>query len=71
MEKNNYIGTAKMLDDGSITLSLRAEETNGGAIGHSLFVYKPGDSYYEYMKKHLGNIKKGEVKQVLPFPDKE
>lgn len=71
VEKNDYIGTAKMLDDGSITLSLRAEDENSEAVGHSFFEYKPDDPDYKYIKNHLGDIKEGETKPVPPFPDKK
>lgn len=68
MEKNDYVGTAKMLDNGSITLSLRAEDEKSEAVGHSFFEYKPDDPDYNYIKNHLDDIKEGETKPVKPFP---
>jgi len=65
------IGTAKMLDDGSIALSLVAEEVGGDAIGDGYFVYKLNDPYYGFIKKHLGGIEKGEIKNVPPFPSEK
>jgi hypothetical protein len=40
------IGTATMLDDGTIVLTLRADSEDGAIIGHGRLTYKPDHSEY-------------------------
>jgi hypothetical protein len=65
-ENPSSIGVATMSADGTITLQLRAEGA-GGTIGDAVFVYKPGDTIYEQIKRHIGDIKPGEKKPVAPW----
>lgn len=60
------IGTATMQPDGTLELMLRAEGP-GGMLGDSLIRYAPDDPHYQQVLKHLGGMKVGETKQVLPF----
>lgn len=60
------IGTAKMLADGTLVLTLRAE--TGTAVGHAEFQYAKNDPEYARILKHIGGIKFGEEKLVPPFP---
>jgi len=61
------IGIAEMDDEGTITLRLRGDMPNG-TIAHGTFKYAKNDREYDDVLKHLGGLKPGEVKQVLPWP---
>ncbi len=63
------IGSAKMLSDKTVILTLRAE--TGGAIGDAQFSYKPSDPKYAEIIKHVGGLKPGTEKIVLPFPEQK
>jgi hypothetical protein len=65
--KRETIGVANMLDDGTISLLLRAEGP-GGAIGDAVLTYKRSDPKYAGILKHLGGLKPGQEKPVPPFP---
>jgi hypothetical protein len=65
MEQAKSIGSAKMLDDGTIVLDLRA--TGGGALGDARLTYAPGDPNYQGILRHLGGLRPGEQKQVPPW----
>lgn len=67
MQKTDAIGTATMSDDGTLTLRLRAE-TNG-MHGEGVLVYPPGSKDYDAILKHVGPMKPGEERAVLPWPD--
>lgn len=67
-QDDHPIGTAKMLADGTLVLALRAETES--AVGHAEFQYAKDDPEYARILKHIGGIKPGEEKLVLPFPDK-
>src|SRR5450830_1594432 len=67
-KKIQPIGTATMLLDETIVLYLRAE--TDGAIGHAQFKYVKGDEKYCEILKHIGGLKPGQEKVVLPFPEK-
>ncbi len=69
-EEKRSIGSARMEEDGTIILQLRAE-TAGGAIGDALFHYPPTDPQYRKILEHLGGIEKGQEKPVPPWPDDE
>lgn len=60
------IGTARMEPDGTIVLDLMARE--GGTVGHARLRYPRGHPDYEMILRHLGGLRPGEIKDVLPFP---
>lgn len=62
------IGNATMERDGTIILDLRADGPKG-EVGMARFVYAPSHRDYKKILSHLGEIKPGEQKVVLPFPD--
>jgi hypothetical protein len=62
------IGTATMLDNGTIELRLIARDH--GIIGHSTLRYAPDHKQYKDILRHLGGLKPGEVKSVPPWPEK-
>jgi hypothetical protein len=63
------IGSAKMKEDGTIVLQLRAEGP-GGIVGDALVMYRPDDPKYKETLDHLGGLKPGEEKPVPPWPEK-
>jgi hypothetical protein len=62
------IGSATMLDDGTLILDLRAEGP-GGMIGDARFVYPPSHKDYASVLAHLGGMKPSEQKHVPPWDD--
>lgn len=56
-----------MLDDGSIVLDLRTNDS--GLIGETSLTYPKSSKDYNMVLKHLGGIKPGEIKSVPPWPD--
>lgn len=62
------LGSATMEEDGTIVLQLRAEGPEG-KIGDGLLRYPPDHSQYQEILRHLGGLKKGEVKPVPPWPE--
>jgi hypothetical protein len=67
--EKDSIGSAIMEEDGTIVLQLRAEGPNG-SIGDALFRYPPTHPEYNNILHHLGGLKKGESKNVPPWPSK-
>jgi hypothetical protein len=63
------IGSAKMLPDRTLVLSLRAE--TDGSIGHAEFKYYIEDPRYAEILRHIGGLEPGEEKVVLPFPERK
>jgi hypothetical protein len=63
------IGAAMMESDGTLVLTLRAE-SEGGLVGHYQVRYRPDDSDYDDVLRHLGGMKPGEEKAVPPWPEK-
>jgi len=61
------VGSATMLDDGTLRLNLRSETDHG--IAESLLIVSPNDARYSGMVKHLGGIKPGETCRIPPFPE--
>ncbi|MDD9944860.1 MAG: hypothetical protein OXU20_27710 [Myxococcales bacterium] len=61
------IGTARMKQDGTVVLQLRA--AGDGMQGDAQFEYPPDHADYQYVLDHLGGLKPGEEKLVRPFPD--
>jgi len=62
------IGTARMRDDGTIVMKLRALGP-GGAVGDAEVTYAPTSPQYRDVLAHLGGLQRGEEKPVLPWPD--
>jgi hypothetical protein len=62
-----YVGTAAMLDDGTISLHLR-RTTDGKAVNDTL-VYKASDRAYDNVLRHLGGLHSGETKEFRPWKD--
>lgn len=62
------IGTATMLDNGTIELRLIARDQS--IIGHSTLRYAPEHKEYKEILRHVGGLKPGEVKSVPPWPEK-
>ena len=60
------IGTATMLDDGTILLQLRAEGP-GGVLGDALLRYAPTDPRYGTVRDHLPKLRPGATVNVPPF----
>jgi hypothetical protein len=65
-KESPHIGTAEMLANGVIVLTLRAESETG-VIGDAQFIYKPGDKQYQEILGHVGGLKLGESKYVPPW----
>ena len=62
-----YIGTATMLDDGTLTLHLRL--TSDGKNVNDTLVYKISDHAYDNVLRHLGGLSPGETKEFRPWKD--
>jgi hypothetical protein len=62
-----YVGTAAMLDDGTISLHLRLN-TDSKAVDDTL-VYKVSDHAYDNVLRHLGGLRPGETKEFSPWKD--
>jgi hypothetical protein len=65
--KREHIGTATLLQDGTIHLFLIAE-ADDGTHGEAMIVVSPQEARYQKIRDHLGDIKPGENKLVKPFP---
>jgi hypothetical protein len=63
-----YIGSATMSSDGTITLHLN--RTSDGQFLDATFTYKVGDPDYQKTLAHIGGLKPGETKPVRPWPEK-
>ena len=68
VEPVSSIGSAKMKDDGTLVLQLRASDSTG-IRGDAQIVYPPSHPQYQAVLKHLGGMKPGEEKPVPPWPD--
>jgi hypothetical protein len=66
--KGPPIGDAKMRDDGTIVLDLRAE-LPGGGHGLAREEYPRGHPDYADILEHLGGLRPGESKLVPPWPE--
>jgi hypothetical protein len=62
-----YIGTAVMSADGTVTLNLRAQK--GAITGRGTLHYRRGDAAYVQIIQHLGGLEPGQSKLVQPWPD--
>lgn len=64
-----WIGVATIDSEGTITLRLRSQESEG-PIAHGLFEYPVDHEKYSDIKSHVGELAVGEWKNIPPFPDK-
>jgi hypothetical protein len=62
-----YIGTAAMLDDGTLSLHLRL--TSDGKAVNDTLIYKVSDRAYDNVLRHLGGLSPGETKEFRPWKD--
>jgi hypothetical protein len=62
------IGSAKMKDDGTLVLQLRATG-EGGIVGDAYITYEPDDPRYQETLDHLGGLEPGQEKPVPPWPE--
>ena len=62
------IGSARLEEDGTLVLKLRAEGP-GGLIGDALQTIKPSDPDYQSTLEHIGGLEPGQSKPVPPWPD--
>jgi hypothetical protein len=62
-----YVGTAAMLDDGTISLHLRL--TSDGRPVDDTLTYKVSDHAYDDVLRHLGGLRPGETKAFRPWKD--
>jgi hypothetical protein len=60
------IGTATMLQDGTLVLDVRA--MGPGMVGDARLTYPPTHANYAEVKKHLGAVQPGQTVPVKPFP---
>lgn len=63
----DVIGSARMLDDGTVVLDLRAED-GSGVRGRGQLRYPPSHKDYQMVLDHVGGLRPGEEKPVPPFP---
>jgi hypothetical protein len=68
LEEPQTIGAATMTVEGTLELMLRATDGHG-MVGDAFLRVPPGDKDYEMWLKHLGGMKPGESKFILPFPE--
>lgn len=59
------IGTARLLTDGTLVLTLRAE--TGAARGDAELRYAPHHPRYAELLAHIGSLAPGEEKAVPPW----
>jgi hypothetical protein len=57
-----------MLADGTIVLTLRAQDKASGGLGDAQFNYPPDHAQYKSILQHIGLLRPGETKLVKPFP---
>jgi hypothetical protein len=62
-----YLGTAAMLDDGTLTLHLRL--TSDGRPINDYLTFRVGDRAYDSILRHLGGLRPGDTKQFRPWKD--
>jgi hypothetical protein len=62
-----YVGTAAMLDDGTLSLHLRL--TGDGKPVDDILTYKVSDRAYDSILRHLGGLSPGETKPFRPWKD--
>lgn len=62
-----YVGTAEMLNDGTLSLHLRL--TSDGTPVNDTLTYKVSDRAYDDILRHLGGLRPGETKPFRPWKD--
>jgi hypothetical protein len=62
-----FIGTASMSADGTVTLHLT--RTADGQHANATFKYTTVDPKYDEVLRHIGGLNAGETKPVRPWPD--
>jgi hypothetical protein len=62
------IGSAEMLANATIVLTLRAQNTGSGNVGDAQFRYPPDHPQYKMILKHVGILRPGESRSVKSFP---
>jgi hypothetical protein len=62
-----FLGTAAMLDDGTLTLHLRL--TSDGKPINDYLTFRVGDRGYDSILRHLGGLRPGDTKQFRPWKD--
>ncbi len=65
-----YVGTAAMLEDGTIALHLRLT-SDGKPVDpvNDTITFKVSDRAYDNVLRHLGGLRPGETKQFRPWKD--
>jgi len=66
MPVTESIGSARLREDGSIELMIRATQPNGD-FGEAMFIIPPDDKRYDNILAHVGGLEPGEAKPVPPF----
>ena len=61
------IGVARLDEEGSIVLDLRATDGRG-IVGDARLVYSKSDPRYREVLEHLGGLEPGRAKPVPPWP---
>lgn len=67
-QEREFVGQARMEKDGTIILTLRAEDESG-ASGNAQFRYPREHPNYTDILSHVGELEPGEEKLVRPWPD--
>jgi hypothetical protein len=62
-----FLGTAAMLDDGTLTLHLRL--TSDGRPISDYLTFRVGDRAYDSILRHLGGLRPGDTKQFRPWKE--
>jgi len=63
------IGSARMLEDGTLILDLRATDASG-RVGDARLYYPKSHRQYREILDHLGPMKPGETRPVPPWPER-
>ena len=63
------IGKARMTEEGTIILDLRAEGPSG-EVGIGRLTYPPSHPEYRSILEHLGGLERGQSKPVPPWPER-
>lgn len=69
-QNQKSIGSATMTGNGTIVLTLRAEDDSGKTMGDAQIYYAPSNPEYQEVLRHLGGLTTGETKPVPPWPEK-
>ena len=64
-----FIGVASMEKDGTIVLQLRTEIDGGANFVEGYYRYEPNNPNYKKILEHIGELKPGKSKNILPWPD--